>query len=356
MINAVLFKKIKWQVLITVIFLFMFILIPVTVMGANFQIETAKKILHTREEIQVKVKLVDEDQKIIPENKQLMVRVDRGGLLEQKQLKTGIMLKEGEALFTYLAPELPGEARLTLLDFENMVSREIVFEILKESIEGKWEKQFANLGEITGKVLVKSSTQDYWDIAQLDKKLYEGDTIKTWKDSWATLNLFDGSSIVMEPLTKVVIKTLSSLKEDSNVKKGIFELMKGKVLCTANNFINKGSQFSIETESAAAGVRGTYFEVIYTDEKEITVVVYTGSVRVEHRTTERVFVVNKGQKIKVPSTKKDPEIAPHNETEEKRKEKLDNEKKKNVQNKKGDNKSKDKEDDDEGSVTISPEW
>lgn len=44
---------------------------------------------------------------------------------------------------------------------------------------------------------------------------------------------------------------------------GMFKLIVGTVLNKINKLTGRGSRFTIETDFAAAGVCGTYFEVSY---------------------------------------------------------------------------------------------
>lgn len=46
-------------------------------------------------------------------------------------------------------------------------------------------------------------------------------------------------------------------------KMGMFKLIVGTVLNKINKLTGRGSRFTIETDFAAAGVCGTYFEVSY---------------------------------------------------------------------------------------------
>ena len=295
-------------------------------LAEKLKVEVQEDILEPLSETNVRVSLIDDNGNVIKENRRLLVKVNKGGLLEIGQVKKGIQLKEGKAEFTYIAADSIGQAELTLLDLKGNLSEKIVFNIKPVIIDGEWENQFITLSDIEGEVLVKLSGKSYWDTAKSNNSLKENDMIRTWEDSWVTLNLFDESTIVMEPMSELIIKNISSMKNDAKVKQGVFELIKGNLLCSAKDFINRGSRFTIETESATAGVRGTYFEVRLTDDGEVVVLAYKGSIYVEHKEAELVFVVNKGEKIIVPKSKEKivelVEILKHNLTEEDRIEQL----------------------------------
>lgn len=363
---------IKRNVFCFCVVIMLIFLLSWTITAARLEVEVDKKNLEPGEEINVLIKLLDDDGELLKEDRRILARVDRGGLLNLANFKKGIMLKEGQAEFTYVAPEDTGSARIKLLDLQAKISTEVNFEIKTSETDREWKKEFASLKELRGRVFVRYSDEKYWDGARDSQRVYQGDGVKTLVNSWVTLNLFDGSEVELEPRTELVIQSLGSLKEDSKVKQGIFELVKGNVLCSAKEFINKGSRFSIETESAAAGVRGTYFEVRYGSNGEMEVLVYRGSVRMTHRATGQVFVVKKGQKLTMPAGEEMPEVEDHGVTEEERKEKVKKQKDriKAKEEKDNDNKDKDKSDKDNGdndsgdnsgdsgggNITITPIW
>jgi FecR protein len=88
-------------------------------------------------------------------------------------------------------------------------------------------------------------------------KVGVGDVITTDSESSVKLKLNDGSVIKIGGDSIVVIKELQF--EVTKVSKSSFELIKGKIRAVVNPFLDKNSKFTIETENASIGVRGTDF-------------------------------------------------------------------------------------------------
>ncbi|MBN1573599.1 MAG: FecR domain-containing protein [Deltaproteobacteria bacterium] len=93
-------------------------------------------------------------------------------------------------------------------------------------------------------------------------KVGQGDEIMTDSESSVELKLTDGSIIKIGEDSRVVIKELGQV-EITKVSRSKFELIKGKVRAVVKPFVDKDSKFTIETENATIGVRGTDFGVSF---------------------------------------------------------------------------------------------
>ena len=291
--------KIKKKYIVNMLLILFCLFFSVSVFAVDFEVKTETNAILPQEELKVKIKLLDEKGVRLKKSRNLMIRVSRGGLLEHKYLDSGLVVKDGMAEFTYLAPEKLGKAEILLIDKETNDSiNKSIFVVNKDQLQEEYRQKSATVSEFDGKVLVRQNGSNNWDTVRTGQKLYKGDYIKTWQNSWAVLTLFDGSEITLKPSTEFKINELKSSRDESNIKKGIFELIKGAVVNKVKDFSGRGSRFRIETESSVAGVRGTYFEVEYMNGKS-SVRVYEGSVRTEHKDAERVYVVNSGEDIKM---------------------------------------------------------
>jgi len=310
-------KKIFWLFLILIL-----IIVNGNILAFTLETEIESNLLTPLQEVNVKVKLLDDDGQLIKEDKQLLVQVSRGGLSELKNLREGIPLKKGIANFTYLAPEKAGNAEIMILELQEKLKAKINFEIKESSEQKKWKEEYALLKDIKGNVFLKYKNAVSWESANNELKIHKGDKIKTQNNSWVTLQLFDGSEIVLEPFSEMLIESLATLEGNSEVKQGKFELLKGKVLCSANKFINKGSSFTVETASATAGVRGTYFEVFYLENSGTFVILYRGSLHITQKDTELSYKLKGQQKTVIPRGEITPLIFENTDSEEERKEEL----------------------------------
>ncbi len=93
-------------------------------------------------------------------------------------------------------------------------------------------------------------------------KVGVGDVITTDSESSVEFKLRDGSVLKIGSDSIIVIKELGQV-EVTKVSRSKFELIQGKVRAVVNPLLNKESKFTIETENATIGVRGTDFGVLF---------------------------------------------------------------------------------------------
>lgn len=109
-----------------------------------------------------------------------------------------------------------------------------------------------------GFVDVKLIGSDEWNALSEGMELVAGDEIETGPEGQVILKLEDGSKLKVGTNSRVLIKELGMV-EVTNVHTSSFELVRGKIRAVVTPFINKESSFTIETENASIGVRGTDF-------------------------------------------------------------------------------------------------
>ncbi len=307
---------------VLLVFILLFIFSGVST-ASNLEIEIEDNMLLSATEKKVSLRLEDETGEIIKDNRKLILKVARGGVLENEYLNEGIKLVDGKAEFTYLAPKKLGRAEIVIIDTEtNKSTKKPLIIVNRNQLKRHSESGYATITDFEGEVLVKSGKNNAWDSAVVGQKLHKNDFIKTQFDSWSTLSLFDGSEITIEPSTEFKIVNLTGDVNNKQLDQGVFKLIVGTVLNKINELTGRGSRFEIETDSATAGVRGTYFEVSYQEGKNL-VKVYEGSVRTESKSTDRVYVINEQEEITVTQASDDSvleagiqnQIKKHNVTE-----------------------------------------
>lgn len=297
------------------------VLAAVNVYAATAQLTmtVAKTELQPQEQIKVVVQALDENKQPLTTDATVFVRITRGGLLPQTLLKQGLVLKNGTGEFTYIAPAKTGAADILLIEPATNVSAKLTLNIVEQKVQVNWKKQFAQIASVKGNVAYKLAKEENWRSSVSGVQLHEGDSIRTWEKSWATLQLFDGTEITLEPYTTLYIKFLQSSVDNAEVKQSVFKVFTGKVLCKAKKYVEKGSRFAIETESTVAGIRGTIFEYADTIEGDNELIVYDGAVMLEYIPEDLHFLVETGHRISIPSGEfKVPDVVENNVSAEER--------------------------------------
>ncbi|MFW5887646.1 MAG: FecR family protein [Bacteriovoracia bacterium] len=128
-----------------------------------------------------------------------------------------------------------------------------------------------------GKVSVSNDGKKF-SSAQKNQWLNEGTIIQTQKGSFAKLLYMDKTQVSVGPNSSAKIVTAPQ-----EGQKGLVNLVKGKIRsAVVRNPMADGKEnkFFIKTKSAAMGVRGTDFSVIYNDQNNVTsTITYEGEVK-----------------------------------------------------------------------------
>jgi hypothetical protein len=278
------------------LFLTFLVWIPILTYAENsLSITAAKTELEPQEKVTITVQILDENQKVVDVSSRLLVKVSRGGIVESNILKSGLTLMNGAATFGFIAPSKAGFSDILIIDPSTNLSAKLPLKILENpKVEGVWNPEYAQITKVKGKVAVRYNGKQTWDSALANAQLHEKDTVMTWDKSWVTLKLFDGSVLTVEPGTTLYIK---SLKSSNKLKQSVFKVFTGKVLAKVTEYLEKGSRFEIESESATAGVKGTYFEFGVSQDGFSELFVYDGTVLIEQLQQELSFLLEKGQSI-----------------------------------------------------------
>ncbi|WP_415914134.1 FecR domain-containing protein [Paraburkholderia sp. J12] len=92
--------------------------------------------------------------------------------------------------------------------------------------------------------------------------LVEGDRVQTGKDGFATLELADGTHLIIPPETSLELGTLRQTVLTGTTDR-IVNLKQGEVDSEVTHATRKDDRFQIRSPSVVAGVRGTSFRVNY---------------------------------------------------------------------------------------------
>ncbi|CAB3807360.1 hypothetical protein LMG28688_06534 [Paraburkholderia caffeinitolerans] len=111
--------------------------------------------------------------------------------------------------------------------------------------------------------------------------LVEGDRVQTGENGFATLELADGSHIVIPPGASLDLSTLRQTALTGSTDR-VVNLHRGQVNTEVTKATRKDDRFQIRSPSVVAGVRGTSFRVNYDGDKGSTAVeVIEGAVGVD---------------------------------------------------------------------------
>jgi ferric-dicitrate binding protein FerR (iron transport regulator) len=123
-----------------------------------------------------------------------------------------------------------------------------------------------------------------------------GDKLETSRHSNVTVELTDGSQLILSDASSVVIDRLMISAADSTI-----ELFKGKLRSIVNMAAGKPAGFEVHTPNAVAAVRGTDFDTVYIEGKPCPgfpqclrytdIGVYKGIVEVRNPTSSKAISV-----------------------------------------------------------------
>jgi hypothetical protein len=151
----------------------------------------------------------------------------------------------------------------------------------------------ARIASISGAVLLSNGAQAPAPAKRGDV-LAPGEEIDTRGGGHATIELTDGSLVVVRPGSRIVLKdfrTANSLRE-------LFDILLGQVRVKINHFGGKPNPYRVNSPTASIAVRGTEFSVAVSGVGDTEVVVYEGLVEVASRSNpENKILLHPGQGV-----------------------------------------------------------
>ncbi len=136
----------------------------------------------------------------------------------------------------------------------------------------------ARVASVTGHVVVSGSEHPSF-VAARGRVLAPGDAIDTRSGGQVVISLTDGSQVIVQPGSLVVLKdyrAADSLRE-------LLEILAGRVRIKVNHFGGRANPYRINSPTASIAVRGTEFEVAIDATGNTQVSVYEGVVEVASR-------------------------------------------------------------------------
>ena len=137
----------------------------------------------------------------------------------------------------------------------------------------------AMLIQMNGTVTVIEPNSESAKAADLNQKLPEGATIKTGKDSSASIRLEDGTIIDIKADSEMMISPYSQKK----VKKNSIILFFGTIWSKVTKSFTGEESYAVATPNGVAGVRGTEFATTVSIDGSVRVKVKNGLVRVDNQ-------------------------------------------------------------------------
>ena len=164
-----------------------------------------------------------------------------------------------------------------------------------QSARGQMTPVEARIASVSGSVLLSSGAQVPTPAKRGDV-LFPGEEIDTRGGGRLTIELTDGSLVVVRPGSRILLKdfrTASSLRE-------LCEVLLGRVRVKINHFGGRPNPYRINSPTASIAVRGTEFGVAVVPAGDTEVVVYDGLVEVTNLSNpQNKLLVHPGQGVVV---------------------------------------------------------
>jgi mannose-6-phosphate isomerase-like protein (cupin superfamily) len=133
----------------------------------------------------------------------------------------------------------------------------------------------ARAASVTGPALLVTASRGSFSLTP-GFELNPGDRIDTRSGGRVVIDLSDGSMVVVEPQSLVLLKDYrqaDSLRE-------LFEITLGRVRVTINHYAGRPNPYRMNSPTASIAVRGTQFSIDVAADGETQVTVYEGAVQV----------------------------------------------------------------------------
>lgn len=139
----------------------------------------------------------------------------------------------------------------------------------------------------SGQVQVADHPQATWVEVEAETKLHSGQLIRTLSNASTTLKFFDGTQVVLEPNTELILNEISG--SWGNVLRVKLTQPYGFTSHTVVPFGGKKSSYIVSTPAGSAHVRGTAFGVAVDPRGKAYFVVESGQVLVQNRRSDALL-------------------------------------------------------------------
>jgi len=156
------------------------------------------------------------------------------------------------------------------------------------------------IGTVTylrGEVFRSAPGSSNWRPLKAEMKLREGDRLQTKKSARVEATLNDGSVVRLGQNTQLSLKKV--VTNDKGQRKSVkAKLFFGKIWAGVKKAVGAETEFTVTTDHAVAGVRGTRFETT-ASKTGSSVKVYSGAVLVSNKPIYAVKGHTKGKRVQV---------------------------------------------------------
>jgi hypothetical protein len=133
----------------------------------------------------------------------------------------------------------------------------------------------AQVASVAGSVFVSGNSQGLRSLSHGDA-LSPGDEIDTRGGGRLTISLSDGSLVVIQPDSRVVLKDFRS----ASTLRELFDIVLGRIRVKINHYAGRPNPYRINSPTASIAVRGTDFSVVVDIPGNTQVFVFEGLVEV----------------------------------------------------------------------------
>jgi hypothetical protein len=134
----------------------------------------------------------------------------------------------------------------------------------------------ARVSSVTGPVALSAGNRTPAFALTTGYELAPGDRVDTHGGGRVTIELSDGSMIVVQPESLIVFK---NFRNAASIRE-LFYIMLGTVRVTINHLGGRPNPYRIDSPTASIAVRGTEFSIIVDNQGDTQVLVYEGVVQV----------------------------------------------------------------------------
>jgi hypothetical protein len=168
-----------------------------------------------------------------------------------------------------------GSARILATIYQVLILFVFAWACAVQSARGQVPPVEARIASVSGTALLSSGAQAPI-AAQRGDVLAPGEEIDTRGGGHLTIELTDGSLVVVRPGSRVLLKDYRA----ANTLRELFEVLLGRVRVKINHFGGRPNPYRINSPTASIAVRGTEFSIDVNGVGDTQVIVYEGLVEV----------------------------------------------------------------------------
>jgi FecR protein len=169
----------------------------------------------------------------------------------------------------------PGSVRILANTCQVLILFTLALACTAQSARAQVTPVEARIASVSGTALLSNGAQAP-TAAKRGDVLFPGEEIDTRGGGHLTIELTDGSLVVVRPGSRVLLRDFRA----ANTLRELFEVLLGRVRVRINHFGGKPNPYRINSPTASIAVRGTEFSVAVNGVGDTEVIVYEGLVEV----------------------------------------------------------------------------